>query len=91
MSEVYVVNPNMKNPPLEVGVIGVPDHHPKVVLYNPEGVNRDLRKINEDIYVQRKKHERHSHDRKFPISVVILSGLALLLGSFGIVKHFVKK
>ncbi len=91
MSEVYVVNPNMKNPPLEMGVLGVPNNHPRVVLYNPEGVKRDLQKINEDIYIQRKKNERKANDRKFPISVLILSAATLLLASVGIVKHFVKK
>lgn len=79
------VNQNMKNPPLNVGVIVPPDEHYKPVLYSHNKATQDFKKINQDVYQSRKKAKRLD-ERKTPKSVLWTLGIAVATLAFVLIK-----
>ena len=83
------VNQNMKNPPLNVGIINPPDRHYKPVLYSPVQAERELGAINQDVYVSVKNSESITK-KKTPKSVFVALGLGALAICFPIIKKLFK-
>ena len=83
------VNQNMKNPPLNVGIINPPDKFYKPVLYSPVQAEAELGRINHDAYVSIKKSESIT-EKKTPISVFVALGLAALAICIPSIKKLVK-
>lgn len=78
---------NMKNPPLNVGVIIPPDAHYKPILYSDHKATADFVQLNRDIYQSAKK-SKNINKKKTPLSVKILAGLAVIGGS---ILFFIKR
>ena len=57
MDNSVSVNTNMKNPPLNVGIITPPNDHYKPVLYSHVQASRDFQVLNHDLYVSMKNSE----------------------------------
>ncbi len=84
------VNQNMKNPPLNVGVINPPDKYYKPVLYSHTQAERELGAINRDVYVSIKNSESITK-KKTPKSVFITLGIAALVICFPKLRKLIKK
>lgn len=79
------VNANMKNPPLNVGVIIPPNDHYKPVLYSHEQASRQFNQLDHDIYYSIKKSEK-ANKHKTPKSVFWVLGLTALAIAFPFLK-----
>ncbi len=90
MTGVAVQNQNMKNPPLNVGIITPPDRFNKPTLYSHVKATRDFNKLSEDIYVSVKKSESYDK-RKTPKSVYAILSAIGLTSAFFIIKKCLKK
>ena len=84
------VNQNMKNPPLNVGVINPPDKFYKPVLYSPVQAERELGAINKDVYVSIQNSESITK-KKTPKSVFVALGLGTLAICFPMLKKLIKR
>ena len=87
---VSSTNQNMKNPPLNVGVINPPDRYYKPVLYSHIQAERELGGINHDVYVSMKNSESITK-KKTPKSVFVALGLGTLAICYPILKKIIKK
>lgn len=85
-----IANNNMKNPPFVLGVIPAPDNIKKPVLYSHVQASQDFSKINEDIYISKKKHKPIDRKRT-PQAVIYTVGTAALYGLWRLAKHIIKK
>ena len=84
------VNPNMKKPPLTVGIINPPDKCYKPVLYSPFQAEKELGALNQDVYVSIQNSESITK-KKTPKSVFAFLGLGALALSFPILKKLFKR
>ncbi len=89
MDSSVSVNPNMKNPPLSVGVITPPNDHYKPVLYSHVQASRDFQVLNHDLYVSMKNSES-IEKRKTPKSVFVALGLGALALCYPLIKKVFK-
>ncbi len=90
MENSVSVNQNMKNPPLNVGILTPPNSYYKPVLYSPEQASKDIRKLNQDIYISVKNSES-IEKRKTPKSVFAALGLGGLALCYPLIKKIIKK
>ena len=86
MDNSVSVNSNMKNKPLNVGILTPPNGFVKPVLYSHEQASRDFNKLNHDIYTSMKNSESIER-RKTPKSVFAFLGI----GSLALCAPFLKK
>lgn len=86
MENSVSVNQNMKNSPLNVGVLTPPNSLYKPVLYSHEQASRDFNNLNRDIYVSMKNSES-IEKRKTPKSVFAFLGI----GGLALCYPFIKK
>lgn len=84
------VNSQMKNPPLNVGVLNVPNSHPNVVLYSPRQAEHDFRQMEIDIYQNQSKHS-YLDNKKTPKSLWVFLGLGGSFGLYKLVRFLMKK
>lgn len=84
------VNSHMKNPSLNVGVLKVPDSHPKVVLYSAREAEREYQQLQQDIYQNQSKYS-YLDNKKTPKSVWFFLGLGGSFGLYKLVKFLIKK
>ena len=84
------VNQNMKNPPLNVGIINPPDRYYKPTLYSPAQAERELGAINQDVYQSVQKSER-INKKKTPKSLIVLLSLVALAFCFPKVRKLIKR
>lgn len=90
MGNSVSVNRNMKNAPLNVGVLTPPDSYFKPVLYSHIQATNEFNKLDHDIYISMKNTdtiERH----KTPKSVFVTIGLGILALSFPFAKKILKR
>ena len=80
-----VVNSNMKNPSLNVGILIPPDRFYKPVLYSDEQASRNFNRLEHDIYHSVKKSKK-LNERKTPKSVFAVLGTCVLALCFPKVK-----
>lgn len=85
-----VNNPQMKNPPLNVGVIDAPNAHYKPVLYSHAQASREFNALDKDLYQHIKKFEGKD-DKKTPKSVIYTLGAAALAGLVLLLRKAFKK
>ncbi len=90
MDNSVSVNSNMKNPPLNVGILTPPDRYNKPVLYSHVKASSDFNKLNHDIYTSMKNSES-IEKRKTPKSVFVALGLGILAICYPVFRKFVKK
>ena len=90
MENSVSVNQNMKNPPLNVGILTPPNSYYKPVLYSPEQASKDIRKLNQDIYISVKNSES-IEKRKTPKSVFFFFWLGGLALCYPLIKKIIKK
>ena len=92
MADVYVepVSVRVTNPNLNVGVLDVPDSHPKVTLFDDKKASKDVREVNHDVYMVQ-RHNDPTKKRKVPRGVWFILACTAIAGVVFIVKHFVKK
>lgn len=84
------VNSAMKNPPLNVGVLYVPNSHPQVELYSDRQAERDFHQMDMDIYQHRSKYSP-AKDKKLPAAIWAALGLGGAFGVYKLIKHCFKK
>lgn len=84
------VNQNMKNPPLNVGIITPPDSHYIPVLYSHTQASKDFKQLDYDIYNSVKKSERIDK-KKTPTSVFVVLGLSAIAICYTFIKKLFKK
>lgn len=89
MENSVSVNQNMKNLPLNVGIITPPNSLYKPVLYSHQEASRDFNRLNHDIYVSMKNSES-IEKRKTPASVFTFLGIGALALSFPLIKKLFK-
>jgi len=75
----------MKNPPLNMGVIIPPDAHYKPILYSDIKATAQFNQLNRDIYTSAQK-SKNIRERKTPLSIKILAGIAAITGAIIIFK-----
>lgn len=90
MENSVSVNQNMKNQPLNVGILTPPNGFVKPVLYSHEQASRDFNKLNHDIYTSMKNSES-IEKRKTPKSVYAFLGIGALALSFPLIKKIFKR
>lgn len=90
MENSVSVNNNMKNPPLNVGILTPPDRYNKPVLYSHVQASNEFNRLNHDIYTSMKSSES-IEKKKTPKSVFVAFGLGLLAICYPILKQFIKK
>ncbi len=84
------VNNNMKNPPLNVGILTPPDRYNKPVLYSHVQASNDFNRLNHDIYTSMKNSET-IEKRKTPKSVFVAIGIGTLTLCYPLLKKIIKK
>lgn len=84
------VNSGMMNPPLNVGVLNVPNSHPNVQLYSDRQAEKDFQQMDIDIYQNRQKYSPIK-DKKVPASLWILLGMGGLFGIYKLIRCLLKK
>ena len=89
MDNSVSVNSNMKNSPLNVGVIVPPNDHYKPVLYSHVQASRDFQVLNHDIYVGMKNAES-IEKRKTPTSVLVALGAGALALCYPLIRKVFK-
>ncbi len=90
MENSVSVNQNMKNPPLNVGILTPPNSFNKPVLYSHVQASKDFNRLNHDIYTSMKNSEaieRHNT----PKSVFYALGAGALALCFPLIKKVFKK
>ena len=71
------VNQNMKNPPLNVGIINPPDRYYKPTLYSPAQAERELGAINQDMSINLFKNPKELTKRRLLNQLLFSSALWL--------------
>ena len=89
MESMNGVNSNMKNPPLNVGVIMPPDYFYKPVLYSDYAATQNFNRINQDIYSSAQK-SKSIDNKKTPISVFVTLAIASMAIAFPFIKKYIK-
>ncbi len=89
MENSVSVNQNMKNKPLNVGILTPPNGFVKPVLYSHEQASRDFNRLNQDIYTSMKNSES-IEKRKTPKSVYAFLGIGALALSIPLIKKIFK-
>lgn len=84
------VNSHMKNPALNVGVLNVPNSHPKVVLYSARQAEKDFQQMDLDIYQSRGKYS-YLDSKQTPKSLWVFLGLGGSFGLYKLIKFLIKK
>ena len=78
-------NSHMKNPPLNMGVIIPPDAHYKPIIYSDHRATKEFNQLNQDIYTSAQK-SKNIREKKTPLSVKILAGIAAIAATILIFK-----
>lgn len=89
MDNSVSVNANMKNGPLNVGIITPPNDHYRPVLFSHDKATKDFRVLNHDLYVSMKNSE-DIRKKKTPTSVFVVLGLGTLALCFPLIKKIFK-
>lgn len=89
MDNSVSVNTNMKNPPLNVGIITPPNDHYKPVLYSHIQASRDFQVLNHDLYVSMKNSES-LEKKKTPKSVFVALGAGALALCYPLIRKVFK-
>lgn len=85
-----VVNTNVNNSSVPVGIINPPDRFYKPVLYSHVQATKDFNKLENDIYVSL-KHSEKLEKRKTPPSVFVALGLGALAIGFPFLRKLIKR
>ena len=83
------INAHMNNKPFVVGVIVPPDDHYKPVLYSDAKATMQFNNINKDIY-QGVKTSKNLKEKKTPLSVKIILGIAAIIAAVPLVKKLIR-
>ncbi len=90
MESVNCVNSNMKNQPLNMGVIVPPDDHYRPILYSDVKATQEFCRLNQDIY-QGVKRSKNIKEKKTPLSVKIIFGIIAAAASIPLIKKVFRR